>query len=146
MGTSEDEKGISDLDDTPIMASSLRKSDVCWGDEFRAAYDQAKRHWPAGTVTYAALAERVSKLVPVSHTAILRLGSLREPPGTPARKQLAYLSLMALGFEPAEFGFEPRDRALHGMTDSEIRRILDPGADFRGGGGSGGSGGCAIAS
>ncbi len=115
------------MKEKPIPMSSLRRTQMSWGDEFRAAYAQAKRHWPQGVVTYEQLAQRVSKLVPVSHTTILRLGQLDEMPDKPATKQVAYLSLMALGFDPIEFGFEPRDRALHGLTDADLRKILDPG-------------------
>lgn len=117
------------MDETPILASSLKRADVGWGDEFRAAYAQAKRHFPNGTITYSKLAERVSRLVPVSHTSILRLGQLEELPDAPSTRQIAYLSLVAMGFDPTEFGLERTDRALRGMTEADVRRYLDPGIE-----------------
>lgn len=108
-------------------APLARPSGPRWGDEFRAAYLQAKRHFDAGVVTYEAVADRVSQLVPVSHTTVLRLGYLDEVPEKQSARQVAYLSLVAMGYDPREFGLESRDRALRGMTDVEIRKLLDPG-------------------
>ena len=107
--------------------SSLSPSTAGWGDRFRAAYVQSKRHFPVGVVTYRAVAERVSQVIPTSDTTVMRLGYLAGPPSTPAQRQLAYLSLMAMGYDPLEFELEPRDRALRGMTDIELRKMLDPG-------------------
>ena len=104
-----------------------RPSTTTWGDEFRAAYNQAKRHFKAGVITYEAVAERVSQLVPVSHTSILRLGYLETPPEKDAPRQMAYLALVAMGYDPRDFGLQSTDRALRGMTDIEIRKLLDPG-------------------
>lgn len=114
------------MDDSPISTGPLKRQPQSWGDEFRNAYRQAKMHWPDGAVTYKAIAERISRVVPVSHTSILRLGYLNEVPESAAQRQMAYLALMAMGFDPTDFGLEPSDRALRGMTDIELRKILDP--------------------
>ena len=111
-----------------VPAPSLSRRDAPpWGDEFKAAWMQAKRYFEPGVITYEAVAERVSQLVPVSHTSVLRLGYLTEMPDKASTRQMAYLTLMAMGYDPLEFGLEPRDRALRGMTDAEIRKMLDPG-------------------
>lgn len=111
-----------------VPSPSLSKAkEVHWGDEFRAAYTQAKRHFDAGVVTYEAVAERVSKLVPVTSTTILRLGYMDEAPTRPSQRQIAHLALVAMGFDPTEFGLTTEDRALRGLTDIEIRKMLDPG-------------------
>lgn len=97
-----------------------------WGEEFRAAYIQAKNYWEPGVVTYDAVAERVDKLIRTTSTSILRLGYCEAPPSRPNQRQIAYLSLVAMGFDPAEFGLEPADGAIMGLTDIELRRMLDP--------------------
>lgn len=98
-----------------------------WGDEFRAAYQQAKRFFEPGVISYAAVAERVSQLIPTSDTTILRLSYNDDVPTNASTRQIAYLALVAMGFDPAEFGLESRDRGLKGLTDIQIRRMLDPG-------------------
>lgn len=112
---------------TKAGAPSLHRPETNWGDEYRQAYRQAKTYFEAGAVTYQALAERVSRLVPVSDTTVMRLGYLEDEPRSAAQRQVAWLSLAAMGYDPTEFGLETQDRALRGMTDIEIRKILDPG-------------------
>lgn len=109
--------------------SLTRSEGPRWGDEFRAAYLQAKRYFEPGVISYAAVAERVSQIIPTSDTTVLRLSYQDEVPTNPGTRQIAYLALMAMGFDPSEFGLEPQDRGLRGMTDIELRRILDPGYD-----------------
>lgn len=104
-----------------------RPSEKRWGDDFRAAVVQSRMHFGQKKVTYVRLAERVSQLVPTTDTTILRLGYLDELGTNRSVRQIAYLALMALGFDPLDFGLEPRDRALKGLTDAEIRKMLDPG-------------------
>lgn len=111
-----------------IPAPSLSRSgEAHWGDEFRAAYLQAKRHFEPGVVSYEAVAERVSQLVPTTGTSILRLGYSEEVPSRPNQRQIAYLALVAMGFDPTEFGLDASDRALRGLTEIEVRKMLDPG-------------------
>lgn len=114
---------------TPCIpeASLSRSDEPRWGDEFRAAYLQAKRHFDQGVISYVAVAERVSQLIPTSDTTILRLSYNDEVPTNAGTRQIAYLALMAMGFDPAEFGLTMEDRGLRGLTDIELRRMLDPG-------------------
>lgn len=118
----------------PVMPSSdppgpslSRSNGPRWGDEFRAAYLQAKRHFEQGVISYVAVAERVSQLIPTSDTTILRLSYNDDVPSNAGTRQVAYLALMAMGFDPTEFGLKPEDRGLKGLTDIELRRMLDPG-------------------
>ncbi len=108
-------------------APSLTRPATSWGDEYRQAYRQAKTYFEAGAVTYDAVADRVSLLVPVSQTTVMRLGYLEDAPQSPSQRQIAWLSLVAMGYDPSEFGLQTQDRALRGLTDIEIRKILDPG-------------------
>lgn len=113
---------------TKQAKATLSRHDETWGDGFRAAFTQAKRFFDSGIVTYRAVAERVSQIVPVTDSTVLRIGyveNIRESPA--GTRQLAYLSLMALGYDPTEFDLTPQDRALRGMTDTELRKMLDPG-------------------
>lgn len=124
--------GLAVIDDKTMTDDgarpSLARGDETWGLLFKAAFTQSKRHFDGGMVNYRALAERVSQLVPVSSTTILRLGTVDViEDANPATRQVAYLSLMALGYDPTEFGLTHRDRALRGLTDQEIRKMLDPG-------------------
>lgn len=110
-----------------VPPSLSRAEGPKWGDEVRAAYLQAKRHFDPGMVTYAAVAARVSQLVPTTDTSILRLGYHDDVPNNAGTRQIAYLALMAMGFDPSEFGLTPQDRGLKGYTDIELRKLLDPG-------------------
>lgn len=111
-----------------IPEPTLRRNrEVNWGEEFRQAYIQAKGYFESGVITNAAVAERVSRLVPTTPTSILRLGYLTGPPTRPNHRQIAYLALVAMGYDPSEFGLTSEDRALRGLTDIEIRKMLDPG-------------------
>lgn len=111
-----------------IPAPSLsRAEEPHWGDGFRAAYVQSKRHFEPGVISYEALAERVSQLVPTTGTSILRLGYADEVPRRPNTRQIAYLALVAMGFDPTQFDLTAEDRALRGLTEIEIRKMLDPG-------------------
>lgn len=111
-----------------VPEPSLTRSDgPRWGDEFRAAYLQAKRYFEPGVISYAAVAERVSQLIPTSDTTILRLAYNDEVPAKAATRQIAWLALVAMGFDPREFGLNDEDRGLKGLTDIELRRMLDPG-------------------
>jgi hypothetical protein len=98
-----------------------------WGDEFRNAYIQAKRHFKPGVISYVAVAERVSQLIPTSDTTILRLSYNDTVPASASTRQIAYLALVAMGFDPTQFGLTLQDRALKGLTDIQIRKMLDPG-------------------
>lgn len=98
-----------------------------WGDEFRNAYIQAKRHFEPGVISYVAVAERVSQLIPTSDTTILRLSYNDTVPASASTRQIAYLALVAMGFDPTQFGLTLQDRALKGLTDIQIRKMLDPG-------------------
>lgn len=113
-------------EDHEVLPSLTPERGHHWGDEFRAAYLQAKRHFPKGVVTYQSVADRVSQLVPTSVTSVLRLGNKDTLPCTAPERQRAYLSLVAMGFDPEAFGLTAHDRALKGLTESEIRMMLDP--------------------
>lgn len=54
-------------------------------------------------------AARVSDLVPVSYSSIMRLESMPEPPADRKRRMVAYLTLVAYGFDPQHFGLSGSD-------------------------------------
>ena len=111
-----------------IPGPSLSRTEAPrWGEEFRNAYVQAKRHFEPGVISYLAVAERVSQLVPTSDTTILRLSYNPTVPASASTRQIAYLALVAMSFDPTQFGLTPQDRALKGLTEIQIRRMLDPG-------------------
>ena len=121
-------RNIDTMPTSKIPEPSLSRADEPrWGDEFRNAYIQAKRHFEAGVISYAAVAERVSQLIPTSDTTILRLSYNVAVPASAGTRQIAYLALMAMGFDPIQFGLTPQDRGLKGITDIQLRRMLDPG-------------------
>lgn len=109
-------------------APTLTRREGVWGDQFRAAFTQSKRFFADGVITYRNVADRVAQIVPVTDTTILRLGYIDDIRNSPAgTRQVAYLTMMALGYDPSEFELEPTDRALRGYTDQELRKLLDPG-------------------
>jgi hypothetical protein len=54
-------------------------------------------------------AARVSELLPVSYSSLMRLESMQEPPTDQRRRLLAYLTLVAYGYDPTQFGLERED-------------------------------------
>lgn len=54
-------------------------------------------------------AARVSQLLPVSYSTLMRLESMQQPPTDTKRRILAFLTLVAYGYEPQDFGLEPGD-------------------------------------
>ena len=126
--TSPTRRSRTKAEPVDIPAPSLsRTEEPHWGDAFRAAYVQAKRCFEPGVISYEAVAERVSQLVPTTGTSVLRLGYSQEVPSRPNTRQIAYLALVAMGFDPTQFGLTVEDRALRGLTEIEIRKMLDPG-------------------
>lgn len=116
---------VTEPNNNKIKASALlKKGPVTWGDEFRSAYSKAKRTLPRGVVTYQAIADRVSLLVPANQTTILRLGQRDTVPEDPSQRQMAYLALVAMGYDPREFELTHNDRRLRGMTEVGIRKVL----------------------
>lgn len=110
-----------------IPQPSLSRMERNWGSEFRAAFIQARHHFGSEVTSYDSVAERVSQLVPTTGTSIMRLGYSETVPRRPPQRQIAYLAFVAMGFDPLEFGLKPEDRRLRGLTDIEIRKMLDPG-------------------
>lgn len=110
-----------------VMTLTLEGSET-WGERFLRAYKKARSHpeFPPGSITYDAIAERVSQLVPTTGTSILRLGSADVEPSRPNQRQIAYLALVAMGFDPREFGLSHSDRRLRGLTDRAIHQTLNP--------------------
>lgn len=97
-----------------------------WGDEFRKARLQAKAHFIDGVCTWAAVAERISQITPVADSTLIRLQDRKVPPEQPGQRQLAYLALVALSYDPTEFDLTAEDRYLQCYTDDQIRKLLDP--------------------
>lgn len=89
---------------TQATAAPLTLGDETWGDRFYRAYRRARHHWGRG-MTLDNLASEVSRLKQIADSTIIRYGATDkgEPRNEDSRVNV-YLSLVAMGFDPAEFG------------------------------------------
>lgn len=114
------------------MAYELAELDAeLWGERVRRARERAK-------LSVRTAAELVGAVLPTSFRSIARL---EEEPGVPdgRRQLLAYVALLAYGFDPAGFGLGDsaasrlvnRDEVLQ-VLDAERQRVgLEPIASIR---------------
>jgi len=94
-----------------------------WGEKLHRAYRYGKRRYG---YTYASVAARVSLATTVSDQSLLRLECLANPPPNVRRRQIAALYIIALGFDPADFGLT-NDRDLPPlMSRQRVLAALDP--------------------
>lgn len=115
------------------FGATLERRPTTWGDNFRAAFVQAREHFGRDYITYQKVADRVAQVVPCHQTTVLRLTTLDDPPHRANERQHAYLVLVAMGFDPTEFGLTDQDRLLKGMDEATLRRVLDPGVPEKNG-------------
>lgn len=73
-----------------------------WGERLARARSRSG-------VSLKEAAARVSDLAPVSYSSIMRLESMTEPPADRKRRMVAYLTLIAYGFDPEQFGLSEND-------------------------------------
>lgn len=76
-----------------------------WGDQLHRAYRLA-RHREGSGFTYREVARRISRKLPTSDVAIIRLESLATRPTRERQRQLAVLCVAVYGFDPAAFGLD----------------------------------------
>lgn len=89
---------------TTTTQPPLTLGDETWGDKFYRAYRRARLHWGRG-MTLENLADAVSRFKKVTDSTIIRYGGTdRDEPRQEDSKVNVYLSLVAMGFDPAEFG------------------------------------------
>lgn len=107
----------------------LRKQEVTWGEELLLAYRRGRE---VHRYSWLKLAERVSQVTPVHHMTLQRLADLEVEPATASKRQLAYLTILAMGFDPADFGLTDADvsPAWHMPT---VRKLLLPTSSRRSG-------------
>lgn len=100
-------------------APLLSLDEETWGERVGRARTRAR-------ISLKEASARVSRLVPVSYSTLMRLESLPEPPADIKRRLVAYLALSSYGYEPEAFGLSSRDlpRWMTSEKLSELRSDL----------------------
>lgn len=108
-----------------MAGALLRLDEETWGERYLRAYFASRSLHGPEEVTWRRLAERVSQITPVAASTLMRLRTLKAEPVGPANRQLMYLVILALGFDPADFGLTEDDAspAWHMPT---VRKLLAP--------------------
>jgi transcriptional regulator with XRE-family HTH domain len=73
-----------------------------WGERVARARARSK-------LSLKEAAARVSALVPTSYSTLMRLEALDVPPSDVKRRVVAFLALVAYGYDPAAFGLSEDD-------------------------------------
>lgn len=107
------------------MSNTARLSldDENFGERVHRAYRQGRA---AHGFTYREIAERLSTVYPVSMQSLQRIEAQAEIPRQPRMRLVAYLALIAYGFEPEDFGLN-HDNTPVGFIDlAKAKSVLDP--------------------
>lgn len=94
-----------------------------WGERFHRAYRIGRREHG---MQYRTIADKVSMVFPTSQTAVIRLEEFDDIPEHPRTRLIAYLSLVTIGFDPADFGLDESNCPLAGYDLARIRSALAP--------------------
>lgn len=81
-----------------------------WGDRVKRARDRSG-------LTLEQAAARVATVMPVSYGALARLEKLPDAPKERQRRFMAYLTVLAYGFDPAGLGLD--DSAIPALIDRD---------------------------
>lgn len=99
--------------------------DETWGERLRRAYRRARDRWGEG-FNYRTAAEQISRVYPVSMTALMRLEQHENMPSQGRVRLVGYLALTAYGFDPVDFGLTPENTPLGGYDLRKVRQLLAP--------------------
>lgn len=108
-----------------MAGALLRLTDEKWGERFLRAYYASKERYGPQEVSWRKLAARVSKVLPAANSTVMRLRYLEDAPVGAAQRQLAYLAVLALGFDPQDFGLTEAD-ASPGWHMPTVRKLVAP--------------------
>lgn len=100
----------------------LRIEHETWGERFHRAYRKGR---DAYGFTWRSLAETISQVTPVVNSTLIRMSELEEAPAGRAKRQLAYLTVLAMGFDPDDFDLTEED-VSPGWHMPTVRRLLTP--------------------
>lgn len=104
-------------------AAVLRLDSETWGDRMNRAYRMARRKYK---LTYDSVAERISPIEKTTSGTLVRLGDFDELPGQARTRKIAFLAVMAYGFDPKDFGLTAENVPLAGMDLKAVRELLRP--------------------
>jgi hypothetical protein len=111
-------------------AQAFTLNDETFGEKVHRAYRQGRA---AHGFTYREIADRLSAVYPVSMQSLQRLELQPDIPRQQRVRLVAYLALIAYGFDPEDFGLN-HDNTPLGLLDLEKTKVvLDPnnGCSFR---------------
>ena len=104
-------------------ARVLTLDDETFGERIHRAYRQGRT---AHGFTYREVAERLSQVYPVSMQSLQRLEQQPDIPKQARMRLVAYLALIAYGFDPETFGLN-HDNTPVGFVDlKKAKAVLDP--------------------
>lgn len=118
-----------------MARSVIRRLDTeTWGERLHRAYRTARaeagsRNPATGEAafSYRMVADKLRSVgIDVSDQALLRLEEQVDVPRSMRQRQVAYFTLIAYGFDPAEFGLTPDNVILSAFDLPKIKRALAP--------------------
>lgn len=88
-----------------------------WGERFTLARRRSGK-------SLDRVAEQVSDVTPVSYGTLVRLEKMTVPPTDKKRRFVAFLSLLAFGYDPLDFGLDVED-VPRSITAERISELVE---------------------
>lgn len=108
----------------PATARPRRFDDaLTWGEKVHLAYRRSRATYGH---TYREVAERISQIFPTTDATIVRLESYDTVPKQERVRIVAYLALLAYGFDPSDFGLSPDNVRLDKQVLKRAAGLLKP--------------------
>jgi hypothetical protein len=98
-------------------------TDETWGERAHRAYRTQRRTYGQ---TYRQIADRISLVLPVADSQLYRLEDNTDLPKTSRVRLLAFLAIIAYGFNPEDFGLNSTNTPLAGLDLKRIEKLLRP--------------------
>lgn len=105
------------------ITARLSLDDESFGERVHRAYRQGRA---IHGFTYREIADRITQVYPVSMQSLQRIEQQPDVPRQPRVRLVAYLALVAYGFDPETFGLN-HDNTPVGFIDlRKAKSVLDP--------------------
>lgn len=108
---------------TPPQLPSLHLVEENWGERLHRASRMSRQMYGQ---TYRDVAASISRLHKITDSTLIRLESYKELPSQQRVRVIAFYTLLAYGFEPAEFGLTEENVGLAPELVELARKLLSP--------------------
>ena len=106
----------------PHSKNLIHLADENWGDRLHRAYRTARRNNPG--LTYRQVAQQLSRIFPTTDATVIRLENYDDVPSQQRVRALAYLVVLAYGFDPGQFGLDESNTGLDPQIIKTARDLL----------------------